>query len=209
MPRRRDSIARTPDEVQTEIVLPEKFDGTLDSMAALVRGPNETSHDVRCRLIELLRGEEDMEKFVEVGERMVRRKELRTLDSVAVRAGIGRSEAFGAIARVLHRFNFDVAKVIVSSVVAAHSARVATAMAEAASAPEGEVDRRLFMQTAGLHESRNQQGNVNVNVNAQANAANDNKTAVVVPPSMQALPAFDVGIKRLASALRALPAPGE
>ena len=183
-----------------------RYDGSLESMVQLIREPSERPGDARTRVIELLRGEEDMEKLVETFDLMRKRGDsiAASLDSVVQRAGVNRSDAFGAISRVLHRYNFDVTRLVISTVAAQQAGRVAMAMANRAAHPDGISDRRLFMEVAKANEKTGGGFTVNVPVNntaiAQARADSEG-----VNPGGRELPRFEDGIKQLSSALRVLP----
>jgi len=64
---------------------PPAYDGTLESMVQLIREPGEKSGSTRTRVVELLRGEEDMAKLVETFDVMRKRADGNTanLDRIA------------------------------------------------------------------------------------------------------------------------------
>ena len=184
------------------------FDGSIDGLAKMVKGPLESVADSRRRLVELLRGEQDMAKFVKVADKLFKgqvhvkgKGDTPDLDFISERAGVNRSDVFGACARVLHRYHFDVAQIQIGAVIAHRAGEVAEAMADGASQPLGWGDRGLFMEVAG---AKKRGGGVNVNVTNTANAAA--KAEAVTETAGTALPSFEDGIKSMAAKLRAIPA---
>lgn len=129
---------------------PPAFDGSLEGLTAMVKTRYETVNHARARLVELLRGEDDMRKFVETADRLRKRKTsaIASLDDIAKKSGTNRSVAFGAIARVLHRYNFEVTSVIWGTVVRNEIGKVATTLANQARHPDNFADRKLFMDRA-------------------------------------------------------------
>lgn len=187
---------------------PPKYDGSLDGMAKLLKEPGETIVDARARVIELLRGEEDMQKFVDTFDRIRRKDPGRnaSFDQVAEQSGCNRSNVYGAISRVLHRYSFDTTRTVIALVAAQQAGRVAMAMANRAANPEGVADRRLFMEVAGSTTRGGGGITVTVPVNASANAqAGAKAESVSVDEGPRPLPAFEDGVKELSGALRALP----
>ena len=209
----KKTVARVP---KAEVILPPPppvFDGSIDGLAKLVKAPYESVADARRRLIELLRGEEDMKKFVKVADKTFLGKkhvpgkgDTPSLDFVCERAGTNRSLVFGAFARVLHRYHFDCAQIVVGAVVANRAHEVATAMADGAALPGvGHADRRLFMEVAGAKQ-KGGAGGVNVQVNTTATAQAAAKAEVEAPSVGRELPSFEDGIRNMAARLRAIPA---
>jgi hypothetical protein len=184
-----------------------RYDGSLESMVQLIREPEEKIGDTRRRVVELLKGEEDMVKLCETFEVLRRRGNHNTtsLDKVVEFAGINRSDAFGAIARVLHRYSFDVTRTVIAAVAARHAGRVAIAMANCASHPEGIADRRLFMDIARVTSTSG--GGVTVNVPVTNTAVAQAKADMEgVNPGGRALPEFESGVKQLGASLRTIDA---
>ena len=201
------AVARVEPETST-------FDGSLDGLAKLVRARDEGGVEnlaaARARVVELLRGEDDMAKFVHSFDLLSRRHGARGLDApsldlVAAKAGVNRSVCVGAIARVLHQWNFDVAKLAVTAVCVEHAVPVARTMAAAALDVEnGHRDRRLFMEAARVIERPGAGGIQQVNVNASANNTKVEAEQAVVVVGRE-LPAFEGGTKKMAAALRLIP----
>jgi len=190
-----------------ELVKREEFDGSLDGLARMMRAGGgdeklEAESESRRRVVELLRGEEDMVKFVVAFDRMARRGKVPSLDEVAVKVGVNRSVAVGAIARVMHAWNFDVAKLAVTAICVKEAQPVAEAMvASAKNVEKGFRDRSLFMEAIKLTNLKSPGGSIQVN--AQANAAamvRDESTTVVAAGTE--LPKFEDGTKRMAAAMR-------
>ncbi len=210
----------TPPNIQTAALqrlseAPAAFDGTLDGLARLVRVRDAEGVEgiaaARQRVVELLRGEEGMEKFVKTFDRLVRRHgvkglEAPSLDLVAARSGTNRSACVGAIAKVLHQWNFDVAKLAVTAVCADYSVPVARSLAAAALDIEnGHRDRRLFMEAARVIAQPGSGGAIQqVTVSAQANNTKVEAEQAVVVVGKE-LPSFEDGTKKMAAALRMIP----
>jgi len=213
MPNKRKASKQLAQIPKAEVILkppPPVFDGSIDGLARLVKGDLESLPDARRRLVELLRGEEDVKKFVKAADKMFMGKQhipgkgdSPSLDKVCERSGANRSIIFGAVARVLHRYHFDVAQIVIGAVVANRAHDVASSMAEMAQLPIGAVDRRLFMEVAGAKRAGT--GGVSVQVNTSANAQ-AGANAEVVEPSGRELPSFEAGIRDMAAKLRAIPA---
>jgi hypothetical protein len=208
MPRKPKQTALAsinPSEVM--LLPPPAFDGSLDSLAKLIKGDLESLPDARRRIVELLRGEEDMEKFVKAHDKLARdpRKPAKdSLDIACEKSGVNRSVAFGAIARVLHRYNFDVTQIAISACVAAGADQVTRAMVTNATMPLGHADRALFMDVAG---ARKKAGGVTVNVpiNNQVSATAGAQATVEQGREM---PPFEDGVRSMAAALRKIPTGG-
>jgi hypothetical protein len=187
---------------------PPSYDGSLESMVQLIREPGEKSGSTRTRVVELLRGEKDMEKLVETFDVMRKRADGNTsnLDRIAELSGINRSDAFGAVSRVLHRYNFDVTRLVISAVAARQAGRVAIAMANRAAHPDGIADRRLFMDVARATANSGGGGfTVNVPVTNTAVAQAKAEVQAEIETGGIALPQFEDGIKELSLAMRSIP----
>jgi hypothetical protein len=181
-----------------------KYDGSLDSMVSLIQEPSEKPADTRCRVVELLAGEDDMVKFCETFEVQRRRGASTAFEKICELSGVNRSDAFGAIARVLHRYSFDITRTVVAAVAARQAGRVAMAMANNAARPEGIADRRLFMEVV---KQTGQGGGFTVNVPVNNTAISQAKADMQgVNPGGAELPAFEAGVKELSQAMRTLPA---
>ena len=103
---------------------PATFDGSIDGLVKLIKTDLESVADSRRRMVELLRGEDDMVKFIKVADKVFKGKthipgkgDTPSLDLVCERAGVNRSVVFGACARVLHRYHFDVAQIQIGAVI--------------------------------------------------------------------------------------------
>jgi hypothetical protein len=210
-------MKRKPKEIQKipehkEVMLPPPpatFDGSIDGLVKLIKTDLESVADSRRRMVELLRGEDDMVKFIKVADKVFKGKthipgkgDTPSLDLVCERAGVNRSVVFGACARVLHRYHFDVAQIQIGAVIAGRAHEVALAMAESASMPAfGHNDRSLFMEVAG---AKKRGGGVNVSVTNQNNAVA--KSESFAESAGSELPSFETGIRNMAAKLRAIPA---
>ena len=190
--------------------MPKEFDGSLDGLAELVRVDNEGIADARRRVVELLRGEDEVSKFVETFERMSRKHGNRppntpSLDLVAEKAGVNRSVCVGVITRVLHQWHFDTAKLMVAAVCLKNAQAVAEVMVNVAKDEKyGHRDRRLFMEAARIIDPRGapmQQ----VNVNAPNNSTSTVNAGQAVVVMGKELPSFEDGTKKMAAALRQIP----
>jgi hypothetical protein len=183
--------------------LPPKYDGSLDSMVGLIQEPSEKPTDTRKRVVELLKGEDDMRKFVETFEIQSRRASATSFDRICELSGTNRSDCFGAIARVLHRYSFDITRTVIATVAARQAGRVAMMMANNAARPDGIADRRLFMEVTRQTDKTGGGFTVNVPVTntaiAQAKADSEG-----VNPGGRELPQFEEGIKQLGASLRVL-----
>jgi hypothetical protein len=210
--KRKPREQRALSKIYTDTVIPPPppvFDGSIDGLARMVKGDLESVADARRRLVELLRGETDMAKFVKAADKLFKGKvhvkgkgDTPDLDFICERAGVNRSDVFGACARVLHRYHFDVAQIQIGAVIANRAHDVAQAMAESAMVPSvNGGDRKLFMEVAG---GTKRGGGVNVNVHASANAAA--KAEAVAETTGREMPQFEAGIKDMAAKLRAIPA---
>ncbi len=200
------AVVQTPDEVKRE---PRKnsFDGSIDSMAQLCKGPAETAGEARFRLIQLLQGEPDMARLVETFHVISRRDRAASIDDAVTKSGVNRSDAFGAIARVLHRYNFDIIRTVGSAIAAARAPEVFDALIDSASSPDGSADRRLFMEVTGMRESG---GGMRVNIHNEANAAAKSEVVEAESedthrPRLVPMPLFEKGMKSLAERIRPLP----
>ena len=188
--------------------MPKEFDGSLDGLAELVRVDNEGIADARRRVVELLRGEDEVSKFVETFERMSRKHGNRppntpSLDLVAEKAGVNRSVCVGVITRVLHQWHFDTAKLMVAAVCLKNAPAVAEKMVEAAKDVEtGHRDRRLFMEAARIIDPRGAAAQVTVNANSNNQTVNADKAQIFMGKE---LPSFEDGTKKMAAALRQIP----
>jgi hypothetical protein len=190
--------------------MPKEFDGSLDGLAELVRVDNEGIADARRRVVDLVRGEDDMEKFVDTFERLTASRgenkppATPSLDLVAEKAGINRSICVGAITRVLHQWHFDTAKLMVAAVCLKNAPAVAETMVNAAKDEEhGHRDRRLFMEAARIIDPRGSpMQQVNVNAPTTNSTVNARKAVVVMGKE---LPSFEDGTKKMAAALRQIP----
>ena len=180
------------------------FDGSLNSMAELVREPSETPNDARRRLAALIAGEPDMEKFRNVVAYQASKPADLDLEACLKRAGIDRSEGFGLVCRVLHRYAFDISRVVTALALARHSTDVAEALCRSASYAKGAVDRRTFYQMTGMLRPG---GGVNVQVNATAEAGAAAKSEA--PSAPRGLPNFEEAMKEIGSALRVLDVPAQ
>jgi len=190
--------------------MPKEFDGSLDGLAELIRVDNECISDARRRVVELLRGEDDVEKFVDTFEKLTkthgdkRPPSTPSLDLVAQKAGINRSVCVGAITRVLHQWHFDMAKLAVAAVCLKHAPAVAEVMVEAAKDVDtGHRDRRLFMEAARIIDPRGAAAQVTVNANSNNQTVNADKAQIFMGKE---LPSFEDGTKKMAAALRQIPA---
>jgi hypothetical protein len=188
--------------------LAPKYDGSLDSMVGLIQEPSEKPADTRRRVVELLSGEDDMLKFCETFEVQRRRGASTSFDKICELSGVNRSDTFGAISRVLHRYNFDITRTVVAAVAARQAGRVAMAMANNAARPDGIADRRLFMEVVKQTGGGGGGFTLNVPVNNTA-IAQAKADAQGVNPGGTELPAFETGIKELSHAMRTLPAIAE
>lgn len=179
-----------------------RFDGSLDGMARMMKSGDAKLPEARAQLIELLRGEPDMEIFVDCADKMRRRaNNYPSLDDIAARCQLNRSVAFGIMARVLHRFQFDVVKTVVGSIAMARVGEVTEALCDAASTPEGVFDRRLFMEAANVIAQRGASPVVvNNNNNATASSFSSARSQ-----AHGGLPDFEEGVKRMAVAIRSAP----
>ena len=121
------------------------------------------------------------------------------LEACLKRAGIDRSEGFGLVCRVLHRYAFDISRVVTALALARHSTDVAEALCVSASSLDGETDRRTFYQMTGMLRPG---GGVNVQVNATAEAGAAAKSEA--PSAPRGLPNFEEAMKEIGSALRVL-----
>jgi hypothetical protein len=185
-----------------------RYDGSLDSMVGLIQEPSEKPTDTRRRVVELLKGEEDMRKFVETFEIQSRRASATSFERICELSGTNRSDCFGAISRVLHRYSFDITRTVIATVAARQAGRVAIAMANQASKPDGIADRRLFMEVTRQTDKTGGGFTVNVPVTNTAIAQAKADMQGVNPGGVE-LPAFEAGIKELSTAMRTLPAIAE
>ncbi len=200
MPRK----PKLPKEVSSlELVSPgPQFDGTLDSMSRIVSPDDESLAESRQRVVDLLRGEPDMAKFVAAWDGSSKRG--LTLDEVAIRSGISKSVLMGAVTRVLSEWSMGTAKLIMSAVCARNIQPVTEAMIGSARMHiGGHADRKLFFTAMG---QIGKPSGTTINLKAEANNSTVNaKKALVV--NGRELPSFESGSKNMAAALRRLPAP--
>jgi len=174
-----------------------EFDGTLDGIASVIKAPEETEPGVRRRLVDLLRSDESMVKFIECAEALLRRRgaSYPSLDLLAAKAGLSTGEVVGAIAKALHRYSFDFSRIIMAS----NMSRVAATLSNEAARPESFSDRALFMRANGHLPSG---GGTHVNVLASANARSEAKVEAVVTPT--GLPSFESRMKSNIAAIRTI-----
>lgn len=181
----------------------DSFDGSLDWFANLIRGVDDTTDDARRRLIDLLRGEPDMRKFVRTFDKWsLSREGTSRLDAVANKAKVSRALIIGAITRVLHQMTTEIGKVAVTAACTQSAPMVADTMVRSALDPQnGHKDRRLVME---ILQAVKQPGVPNINVNAQANNSTVNAEKAVVFSGGAELPSFEEGTRRMGAALRAI-----
>ena len=204
MPRKPKT--QKPEEmtlVEAPVLTEPSFDGSLDGLARMLALDGESLEQTRERTVEILRGEDDCAKFVGAYDRLSR-KGSPSLDSVALKSGMSRSATLGALVRVLHQWNFDVAKLVVTSVLAKNSGALAQAVADRGRALEdGYQDSRLAFEALRVIERK---GGGTINVNAQANNSSTSVRAEQAVVNVEReLPAFEDGTRRMAAKLRELP----
>ena len=173
-------------------------------MAELVREPSETAGDSRRRLAALIAGEPDMDKFRNVVAYQSKNSRDLDLEECLKRAGIGRSEAFGIVCRVLHRYCFDVSRAVTALAMARYSREVAEALCRSAALLKGTRDRQTFFQMAGMLKPG---GGVNVQVTATAESAAAAKAEVPSATEPRGLPNFEEQMKEIGSVVRILDVP--
>ena len=209
MPRKKkpENLEIVPAPEATKSLV--RFDGSLDGMAKLARIDDETLPEARSRIVEMLRGEVDMTKLVAAFDKLSRKGHVASLDEVAQKSGLNRSVVVGAIARVMHAWNYDVAKVAVTAVCARRAASVGEALADSASslAEGSDRDRRLFMEASGVIAQRGVPMQVNVRAEANNNSTRVDQANVAFVG--RELPSFEEGTKRMAAALRVIPVTAE
>jgi hypothetical protein len=174
-----------------------KFDGTLDGMALTIKAPEETDVTVRRRIVELLRHDEDMGKFVECADFLLKRRgaSYPSLDVIAAKAGLDYPEVVGAIAKALHRFSFDYSRIIA----AASMPRVMNTLANEAAHPDGHADRTLFLRATGHLPTG---GGTHVNVTQTAVARSEAAALALTHQDSGGLPAFEGEVKANIRAIR-------
>jgi len=173
-----------------------EFDGTLDGIASVIKAPEETEPGVRRRLVDLLRTDESMVKFIECAETLLRRRgaSYPSLDLLAAKAGLSTGEVVGAIAKTLHRYSFDFSRIIMAS----NMSRVAATLSNEAAKPESFSDRALFMRANGHLPTG---GHTQVNVLANATAGAQANASVEQPTG---LPSFESRMKSNIAAIRTI-----
>lgn len=202
MPRKKKERAVSPLESSesTELTLYQspvsQYDGTLDSLADLAKNPDESPSETRWRLITLMRGDRDMERFIEAADASSGRKgRMPSLDFIAEKSGVQRSHVVGAIARALHDNNFHYARIISALAMP----KVAHTLSELAALPtiDAHRDRQLFMKSQGLLPTSSQNINVNTSVVAQSRSEN-----VVAIEERRRLPRFEDQVRETAITIR-------
>jgi hypothetical protein len=176
----------------------ERFDGTLDGIAFTIKAPEETLAGVRRRLVNLLRNDESMDRFVEVADSFLKRKNRAypSLDVIAATAGLEHAEVVGSFARALHRFSFDYSRIIAASAMP----RVMSTLAHAAADVNGHSDRTLFLRATGhLPTGGGKPTNINVQ---QTTIARAESSALAIANTPSSLPNFEDDVKKNVSALR-------
>lgn len=169
----------------------DTFDHSLDSLAASMKSPEEGDVSVRRRVVELVRGDPAMEKFVKVADSTPKRGSFPSLDMVAAKSGISIGDIVGAIAKAAHQYGFDVGRIIAS----ANVPRVMNTLANQAAHPDGANDRITFFR---ISEHLKAGGGVQVNVRNTAVAQSN----VQGEPQGSRLPSFESDIKGHVTALR-------
>lgn len=138
-------------------------DGTLDSLCEVIKGPDEIPADARRRVVELMRDNPDMAQFVEAADLSLKRGgAFPSLDALADKCGMRRSEVVGAMAEALHEHGFNYAKIVA----AAGAARVMTTLVNQAAHPDGVADRRTFVTEVMPFQPRG--GGIHITNTAQA-----------------------------------------
>jgi multidrug efflux pump subunit AcrB len=190
------NLPAIPDPQETPV-----FDGSIDSTLYLVRNDGEDIREVRHRVVELLRGEPSVEGVVR--EYNLRRKKqvFASLDVCAAAAGVSTSQVIGAVTRVIHQYNFEVGRAIVTAVCARSAPAVAEAMVKNAKRPSGLADRKMVLER--LDETKPSGQVINVNAEARANSAavNQQKTE---QSNFSRLPTFEEQARELAAGVRSL-----
>lgn len=178
----------------------EKFDGTLDGIALTIKAPEETQTGVRRRLIDLLRHDDAMEKFIEVADHLLKRKgaSYPSLDVIAEKAGLEHAEVVGAIAKALHRYSFDYSRIIA----AASMPRVMNTLANEAAHPDGHPDRVLFLRATGHLPTGGGKG-TSINVQ-QTTIARSEANALALAEAPSQLPNFEEDVKQNVAVLRTI-----
>jgi hypothetical protein len=177
----------------------EKFDGTLDGIALTIKAPEETAAGVRRRLIDLLRHDEEMEKFIEVADTLIKRRgaSYPSLDLIAHKSGMEHAVVVGAIAKAAHRYGYDYCRIIA----AANSPRVFSTLANRAAHPEGHQDRALFLRATGHLPTS---GGTNISVQANSIARSEAIAISATEPLASKLPNFEVSMKENLRAARTI-----
>lgn len=178
----------------------EKFDGTLDGIALTIKAPEETETGVRRRLIDLLRHDDAMTKFVEVADTLIKRRGALypSLDLIASRAGLEHGEVVGALAKALHRYSYDYSRMIA----AAGMPRVMNTLVNEAAHPSGHSDRTLFLRATG-HLPTGARG-AQITVQANAIARSEAAAVSVTDGAPSGLPAFEDDVKANVAVLRTI-----
>lgn len=178
----------------------EKFDGTLDGIALTIKAPEELETGVRRRLIDLLRHDDAMSKFVEVADTLLKRRgaSYPSLDVIAGKAGLEHGEVVGAIAKALHRYSFDYSRIIA----AASMPRVMNTLANEAAHPDGHSDRVLFLRATGHLPTGGGKG-TNISVQ-QTTIARSEAAALSIADAPSGLPNFEDDVKQNVAVLRTI-----
>jgi hypothetical protein len=182
----------------------EKFDGTLDGIALTIKAPEETEKGVRHRLIDLLRHDDSMEKFIQVADTLLKRRgaSYPSLDVIALQAGLEHAEVVGAIAKALHRYSFDYSRIIA----AASMPRVMNTLANEAAHPDGHSDRVLFLRATGhLPTGGGKATNISVQ---QTTIARSEAAALSLAETPSGLPNFEDDVKKNVAVLRTIEVTG-
>lgn len=177
----------------------EKFDGTLDGLALTIKSKEQTEHGVRRFLIELMRHDDTMLKFVETADALASRKRASypSLDVIANQSGTEHADVVGAIAKALHRFSYDYSRIIA----AASMPRVMNTLANEAAHADGHRDRTLFLRATGHLPTG---PSTQVNVQTTAIARSEASALAVTDGAASGLPSFEDEMKENVRAIRAI-----
>lgn len=202
MPRKKLALAEPkPLDHLKEDRAVEKFDGTLDGIALTIKAPEETEPGVRRRLIDLLRHDDAMSKFVDVADTLLKRRgaSYPSLDVIAGKAGLEHGDVVGAIAKALHRYSFDYSRIIA----AASMPRVMNTLANEAAHPDGHSDRVLFLRATGHLPTGGAGKATNISVN-QTTIARSEANALSLAETPSGLPNFEDDVKQNVAVLRTI-----
>ncbi len=179
-----------------------RFDGTLDGMALTIKAPEESEFTVRRRIVELLRADEDMKRFVGAADLLIKRRGATypSLDMIASKAGLEYAEVVGAIAKALHRFSFDYSRIIA----AASMPRVMNTLANQAAHPEGRQDRMIFLKATGHLPTGGGGRGTQIQVNTTAVARSEAQALAETHQDFRSLPPFENDVKNNTKSLRAI-----